>query len=73
MTHLFTPRKDKTTLERYAMQLNDEDMAKVSQRKTRYRVLVTDQNTGIVYRVRDAACSLRNCHCDAVVIPEKKR
>lgn len=67
MTFLFTPR---TSKKRLRLQLNAEDFAKIGAGK-RWVAVVTDQTTGNVFYVRDAACGA-GCRCDALVLQWEK-
>ena len=70
MMNLFTPRRSKVGDARHSLYISNEDAVKVFSRRTRYLATVTDILTGMRYQVQDAACNLRGCHCDSIVIGE---
>ncbi len=69
---VFTPRISASSQDRMHMRLDFRDDAKVT-RGRKWRVTITDQDTGQRYLVRSASCGLPGCYCDAVVIAEKCR
>jgi hypothetical protein len=67
MTDLtFTPRISAASEDRARMNLSAADMDKIG-RGSKWSATVTDQNTGLRYRVRGASCGLPRCFCDAVI------
>lgn len=65
-THVFTPRLTSTDARRLEMAISSDDLAKTG--RGNWRATITDQNTGIAYRVRGASCGLPRCMCDAVIL-----
>ena len=67
---VFTPRKSKTSDERYALKLSAEDRAKIALGR-RWKAVVTDLVTGQKYMARGIDCNA-DCFCDAVATPVRK-
>lgn len=65
-THLCTPRTEDG---RIAIRLSDADIQKI-ERGHPWQATVTDLETGRMYDLKGAACSLSTCFCDAVVVRE---
>jgi hypothetical protein len=68
MAHVITPRKAYKTWHRHELTVSDEDHEKTG--RGRWTAIVTDQNSGLRYKLRGASCGLPRCFCDAVVIEE---
>lgn len=66
-TFLFTPRMSATDNTRLRMQVSAEDHAKFKRGQS-WRATMTDQITGIAYRIRGASCGASHCLCDAVIL-----
>lgn len=64
---LFTPRM----LDGSRAQMDvDAGVLSVMERSLDWRATVTDRNTGRVYSVKGAECSIPGCFCDAAVVME---
>lgn len=73
-TYLFTPFDDKNVSDkqkddmgRVNLKLSQQDINKIG-RGYEWSAIVTDTETKIKYKVRDADCGAGNCRCAAEII-----
>lgn len=65
---ILTPRINNRSPMRLRMEISNEDSIKV--RRGKWTANITDLNTKKKYIIRGAECSIKGCHCDAVIVQE---